>query len=1347
MVMNWLWEGEAGVMDAKIFMIKIMVWVKLFGYLMIVAILSAPLANADIGDRLEVSKRQAILYAGPSATATKLVTLSANVQMIEMERQGSWVFVSLKDSGAQQGWVRGEAVRKALRKVVKKKIRSISKKADPMAGRTLKAVSNASLNSSPDELADMTGWVSSGDMLKLLRRQSKRWPGQDDWLYVSTSSGHQGWVQSRYIRATRKIKDAQTRMTPQARVAEAEKDIEKQQRHRGDKGVIKSIKDLKQKLAAVQGKENAYLDGFIINGDYIIQLIRKTDLEIKIKNAVILNKLNFLSQGYADLSYNKMEQFLPGEANDKKRNRWITNVRNRGIHGVYFVGNRIDIRNSEIPELNAWGTFFARTVNFSESNFRGSANFDSAGFADKVSFHASDFNLWANFISARFGGSADFSNVYFDSDAIFLAVRFDQRAVFSHAQFYGNADLRASFGAANDFTGVKGNLKKSEEIKTVEELQNRLREVEEENKIRAYPQDDNLNFLEHVVINGRHIIELLKKTDIEIRIKHAVIVNGLDFSDIASVDIDNEAELSQLFPNQKNHRGFSKWLTRIRHSRDITKYSSYNATTVQNVKHVKNILDIRYSAITFVLARGVWFDKGVTFSNATLLGNADFNSDGFNDRSDFSKTRFNRSAIFNTVHFNGDASFDSAMFAGYSSFKSAYFAADAQFNDAHFNAENNHDYTDFTDAVFTGDAYFKSVDFTSQTDFSRSLFSGKADFYRVSFGREATFDTARFSREADFNAARFSSTTSFKAASFAGESSFSNARIGGAADFSFSNFNHTADFSLVTFAADARFDSASFKRLAYFKSAAFQGTLNLSGFINSQYADFRDSNIKQFNFDSSKAPTVVQGWVDFRGSSIASAHIQDVIFKQEANFSDVHFGAISPRLTLSDVLEWKGFLARLDFQPADGTNQETTKKLLKLAYNFLKNTDYLSRGEFIERLHSNKAASDSLLKESILTGLNDLLKSPDLFQITPFEKVRMSAVVAQLLGDDLTRISEDEVETRIRVLSSSNLALLNRLLLQAEYPDVIRDIDDELATESRASVFRFVTFEHGASFIRTDFSGDTAFENVAFSLGANFSEVRFAKDESEAKFSLSHLTFDKLILDWNNLPKIERWVSESNNRVTSFADKLDIARKQVDLEPLSNVLGSLETAFGVMDQMEDANQASFYKNLAALQEQREAYPVASWENVPERLPYELSWLTWGITTGYGTSIWRTLLWTLAGIIIFALLYLRGIIQQRVEGDPDARVFQLLEPYRHYLRTGSEYKPVDKKRLFHALKLSFVIMTKFGRRDTTISGEIFGIDFKYIVLFQWVMGYCFIIVALYILSKKWPILHMLVSGVL
>ncbi len=92
-----------------------------YGCLLLAAgLLAAPVARADIGDLLELSVKRSDLHAGPSVMASGLVTIKKNDLMIEMERQGSWVFVALKKSGVQ-GWIQASKVRKPVEKGKKNK--------------------------------------------------------------------------------------------------------------------------------------------------------------------------------------------------------------------------------------------------------------------------------------------------------------------------------------------------------------------------------------------------------------------------------------------------------------------------------------------------------------------------------------------------------------------------------------------------------------------------------------------------------------------------------------------------------------------------------------------------------------------------------------------------------------------------------------------------------------------------------------------------------------------------------------------------------------------------------------------------------------------------------------------------------------------------------------------------------------------------------------------------------------------------------------------------------------------------------------------------------------------------
>ncbi len=90
----------------------------LLGGILALFSLTASVAYAAIGDHLQVVESKAMLFAGPSDTASRLVTLRSGQRLVEMERQGRWVFVAVKSSGAQ-GWVKSSLVRKAPPRVIR----------------------------------------------------------------------------------------------------------------------------------------------------------------------------------------------------------------------------------------------------------------------------------------------------------------------------------------------------------------------------------------------------------------------------------------------------------------------------------------------------------------------------------------------------------------------------------------------------------------------------------------------------------------------------------------------------------------------------------------------------------------------------------------------------------------------------------------------------------------------------------------------------------------------------------------------------------------------------------------------------------------------------------------------------------------------------------------------------------------------------------------------------------------------------------------------------------------------------------------------------------------------------
>jgi len=83
---------------------------------------------------------------------------------------------------------------------------------------------------------------------------------------------------------------------------------------------------------------------------------------------------------------------------------------------------------------------------------------------------------------------------------------------------------------------------------------------------------------------------------------------------------------------------------------------------------------------------------------------------------------------------------------------------------------------------------------------------------------------------------------------------------------------------------------------------------------------------------------------------------------------------------------------------------------------------------------------------------------------------------------------------------------------------------------------------------------------------------------------------------------------------------------------------------------------------------------------------------------------------------------------------------------------TETKPLDmikskfSIKFINTLRFSSVILFKVGYRDTTISGKISGIDYKYIVWIEWLLGFFLLACLTVTMSNTIPIIKRLISGI-
>jgi uncharacterized protein YjbI with pentapeptide repeats len=224
--------------------------------------------------------------------------------------------------------------------------------------------------------------------------------------------------------------------------------------------------------------------------------------------------------------------------------------------------------------------------------------------------------------------------------------------------------------------------------------------------------------------------------------------------------------------------------------------------------------------------------EGVTFADATFVGEAGFQETVFAGDVEFTDVSFGGEADFDEVVYQGDATYDGAVFEGTADFRgvdvqggAAVLEEDFSFDGVVFEGPAN-----FRRATFAS-VHFESVTVDGQAMFEGATFERDAGFRGATFREEADFDETRFEGDVEFTDARFEAPVVFRGAEFTGEA------------------NYLADnvcFDGATFLTDAEFDKCSFTA-ASFVGTAFGGAVDFEG---STFADSVEFAVEAVDGDS-----------------------------------------------------------------------------------------------------------------------------------------------------------------------------------------------------------------------------------------------------------------------------------------------------------------------------------------------------------------------------------------------------------------------------------------------------------------------------------------------------------------
>ncbi|MCF6238055.1 MAG: pentapeptide repeat-containing protein, partial [Candidatus Marinimicrobia bacterium] len=544
---------------------------------------------------------------------------------------------------------------------------------------------------------------------------------------------------------------------------------------------------------------------------------------------------------------------------------------------------------------------------------------------------------------------------------------------------------------------------------------------------------------------------------------------------------------------------------------------------------------------------------------------------------------------------------------------------------------------------------------------------------------------------------------------FHGSINFTNTVFQGKVNFRASVFSKFAGFTNTRYQDEAVFAESTFNGLSL-SNARFEKGADFTWFTVIGWADFKESHFQQrANF----------GYANFR---------REEIWRGKAEFIDARFGGLA---TFSDIT----FDGELDFSRAVFLDDAS------FARSRFSSQSYFKEGCFQKSLifTAVKFKSHVDFRASKISKLNfDNRSSP---VTLPFRLDFRRSVISEAHFEDL--YFQDEVNFSDVVFGGVFDCQDQSVAHSTSQPDALR-----------ATVMRYVTFNSSVYFFRTKFTTATELKNIQFHQLVDFTEAEFLASEQDAnggRFSLSHVNANKLKLRWQQLPHPDLWVNnKSDGYIASFVERELKEASQAGAttgtyEALSKALGRIERHFREKGMLDDANSAYFYTKKAELAERRAESTLRSWLMAHW---YELIWY---LTAGFGTRLDWVVGWILLVDLLFSLLYwCKGEINRQAFPEAETEFsfgLRLFDFPRKYLAYKEQASGVERwwQRLFDAVRFSTVVLLKIGRRDTVIGGSAFGINMKYYVWVEWLIGFYLLASLVYTLSNTMPIINSLISG--
>ena len=885
--------------------------------------------------------------------------------------------------------------------------------------------------------------------------------------------------------------------------------------------------------------------------------------------------------------------------------------------------------------------------------------------------------------------------------------------------------------------------------------------------------------VEQFIFSGDDLIKVIQKTNQPISILNSIITGGIKFNQLPEIIITKSILPSDWSDFQKDKYIEAKTKT------FNTCYLVNNAITIINSE-----ISIDSDNYRSIIAERVVFLKNVSFQGSIFKGESYWTDATFGSDSQFQGAQFQGKAYFMDALFYGIADFQDTFFASHGAvfIKAHFFSkhirfSNARFRFASFRGAEFWGETDFSNTFYEKEAYFTDVNFYETTDFRNSHFSGAvfirsvfhanvyfkkvqlhlASFQGVKFQKDAVFSETVFTGTTFFNNAEFKQLADFSSSEFkCSGTQFKEVKISGNAIFSKSRFEGTVLFSKIVFTGNqVYFNECSFLKSAYFVNAQIKShdidfhetivheTINFqeakfdgySNFSECQFLQKTDFTNAIFQSEADFFHVTYQSNATFSGAKfLGDAEFSNNQFKNLSDFSDATFQHVSD-------FSGSHFKGKADFSKASFQSETLFRHVV-----------FNEEGSFFEAIfHDTVDFFESIFQQLAY------FKYSQFYHILRIKNVGFNGYV-DFRNSLINKL--DMYSQKSPTIIKNRVDYRNSWIGSAHLQDVVFEGDVDFSgvifggnesndeKNSNAVVLRFVSFEGDSNFVRTVFLCDLSLEMLSSKGFMNFRDAQFKPpgNTQNNKIMLSYLNTSRIYIEWRQLPFISQWIRDEKDRIFSFADKelLDKPdeKKNMDLtiEPISEMLQVFEDIF--QNRLADKNDVIYLRQCVELAEIREADEFSFL-----RLQKELEWFLWGMFTGYGTKIWWIIGWCLFFHMLFAIIYWwHGTLIRKyaaTEDEHDYTFKQRLFDLPRLFLTEKKYLKInrgDLDRLVNAMRFSYVILFKFGYRDTTISGSFLGIDYTIIVWIEWILGFFLLSYLAVTLSNTMPLVNRLITGV-